>query len=328
MKTILYLIYFLQIILLAAAATRWTEEDRDLESRQIALWIEKVSESSSWSDEEKLKEFTLGLESMSYRSKIDDHDPEIDRIYRQIQEAVTSIPNHTNYFTDKIEESWKAKAESVRAIEAKPEWQALLKEIKNTAEPGRYLFGMQSRLWGDYEEICSKNLGILGHIPSTESVKALGHYLQKRDETGIQYNSPDTESPAAESLTELIANGPMQTWMANYEDVARWQKWFDEVKAGKRTFRFVGSKVDYTLDGPADANTLKRIKDKNSSTPHAIKAGSPQDRESRKTPTSRNPPVPENDGEKKGMSWIIAAAVAILILSIIRWARRKRAAVI
>ncbi len=68
MKTILYFIYFSQVIVLAAAATRWTEEDRDLESKQIALWSEKVSESSSWGDEEKLTEFTLGLESMSYRS--------------------------------------------------------------------------------------------------------------------------------------------------------------------------------------------------------------------------------------------------------------------
>ena len=56
--------------------------------------------------------------------------------------------------------------------------------------------------------------------------------------------------------------------------------------------------------------------------------GSPQDRESRKTPAPRSPPVPENDGEKKGISWVIAATIMILILSIIRWVRRKPAAVI
>jgi hypothetical protein len=110
MKIILYWIYLSQIVALAAATTRWTEEDQDLESRQIALWSEKVLESSSWGDEVKLKEFTLGLESLSYRSKMDNHDPKIDGIYREIQEAVISIPGHTNYFTDKIEECWKAKA--------------------------------------------------------------------------------------------------------------------------------------------------------------------------------------------------------------------------
>jgi hypothetical protein len=203
----------------------------------------------------------------------------------------------------------------------------LLKKIENTAEPGRYLFGMQSRLWGDYEEICSKNLGILGHIPSTESVRALGHYLWKREETGVQYNSPDTERPAAESLTELIANGPMQTWMANYEDVARWQKWFDEVKAGKRTFRFVGSEVDYTLDGPADAETLKRIKQRSFSIQHPIKLGSSQVLESCTTPAPRNPPLPENTVGKKGILWIISAAIMMLFLLIIWCTRRKLTAV-
>ncbi len=314
-----------------AREKKWGEEvvkERGALSQHEGLtqWRKDILNSDQLPTNERIELLVRALDKIS-RFNIYQVSERIE-IYNMAQDKMTSIPNHANYFTDKIEESWKAKAESVRAIEAKPEWQALLKEIKNSAEPGRYLFGMQSRLWGDYEEICSKNLGILGHIPSTESVKALGHYLWKRDETGIQYNSPNTESPAAESLTELIANGPMQTWMANYEDVARWQKWFDEVKAGKRTFRFVGSEVDYTLDGPADANTLKRIKDKNSSTPHAIKAGSPQDRESRKTPAPKNPPVPENDGEKKGISWIIAATIMILILSIIRWVRRKPAAVI
>ena len=59
----------------------------------------------------------------------------------------------------------------------------------------------------------------------------------------------------------MVSDGPIQIWIASWEDVPRWEKWFDEVKAGKRTFRFVGSDVIYTLDGPADAATLKRIKE-------------------------------------------------------------------
>ncbi|MEO5715218.1 MAG: hypothetical protein ABIT37_17195 [Luteolibacter sp.] len=269
MKLFLHFIYFLQVAILPAATTRWTEEDRALESQQIDLWRAKVSASTAWSDEKKLEEFVLGLKSMSYRSQMDEHDPEIDRIYKQMQQVVISIPGHAKYFTDKIEESWKSNAESVRFSEAQPEWQALLKKMEDTAEGAKYMFDLHSRMWGDYGEIRSKNLGILGHIPSTESVGALGHYLWKRDEPGIRYKSPDTERPAAESLTELIADGPIQIWMASAEDVQKWQKWFDEVKAGKRTFRFVGSDVDYTLDGPADARTLERIRNQNSSGQHS-----------------------------------------------------------
>lgn len=265
MKPILYIIYYLQIATLGAATVRWTEKDRLLESQQIDHWSAKVTASSTWSDEEKLREFTLGLKSMSYRSEMAEHAPEIDKIYKQMQELVASIPGHTNYFTDKIEESWKSNAERVKLSESHPEWQAALKKKEHTVEGAQLMFDLHSRMWGDYGEIRSENLGMLGHIPSTDSVRALGHYLWKRDEPGIRFHSPDTERPAAQSLTELIADGPMQTWTASYEDVAKWQKWFDEVKVGKRTFRFVGSDVDYTLDGPADAATLKRIKERNSS---------------------------------------------------------------
>ena len=191
-------------------------------------------------------------------------------IYKQMQEVVTSIPNHAKYFTDKLEESWKLNAERVRTAEAQPEWQALLEKMKDTAEGAKVMFSLNRDMWGDYPDISSESLRMLGHIPSTESVRALGHYLRKRDEPEIKkYNSPGTGFSAAESLTEMISDGPIQMWMASWEDVPRWQKWFDEVKAGKRTFRFVGSNVEYTLDGPADAKTLERIRNKDSGGQHS-----------------------------------------------------------
>lgn len=273
MKAIFNFIYFLQIATLAAAAQRWSEEDRGLESQQIALWSAKISASSAWGVEEKLKEFTLGLESISYRSRMDGHDPEIDKVYKQIQELVTSIPDHTKYFTDKIEEAYESHAEIVRKIEYPPDLATRVQKMIEARGIEFYRDWLRGQ-WGDYEEISSKNLGILGHIPSTESVLALGHYLRERDEPGIKIECPKTGNLAAESLTGLISDGPMRTWMASWEDVPKWQKWFDEVKAGKRTFRFVGSDVDYTLDGPANAKTQERIRNKTVSIQHsAVKRG-------------------------------------------------------
>ena len=261
MKAISYLIFFLQIAMLTAATTRWTEEDRNLESQQIALWRAKVSASSTWTDEGKLTEFTLGLKSMSYRSEMDGHDPEIDIIYKQIQEVVVSIPDHAKYFTDPIEESYGLNAKRVRLFESQPEWKAAGENAKLTDEGSLGMFNLISGMWGDCGEICSKNLRMLGHIPSTESVRALGRYLRERDEPDIEIHPPYTGELAVESLTELISDGPMQTELVSVDDVPKWQQWFDEVKAGKRTFRFVGSDEIYTLDGPADAATLKRIKE-------------------------------------------------------------------
>jgi hypothetical protein len=183
-------------------------------------------------------------------------------VYRSAQQKLLSIPDHTKYFTDKIEESWKSHAEGVRKIEFPPDWNTQLEELLRKAESPEGYFNWLRGQWGDYEEICSKNLGMLGHIPSTQSVRALGHYLRERDKPDIKIEWPKTGNTAAESLTGLISDGPTRIWMASWEDVPKWQQWFDEVKAGKRTFRFVGSDVEYTLDGPADARTLERIRNK------------------------------------------------------------------
>ena len=250
-------------------AKKWGEEvaredGASAQHKGLAKWRKDIVNSDQLPANERIDLLSRALDNIS-RFNIYQVSERIE-LYDMARDKMASIPGHTNYFTDKIEESWKSNADSVRVSEAKPEWQALLKKMEDTAEGARYMFDLHSRMWGDYGEIRSKNLGMLGHIPSKESVRALGHYLWKRDEPGIKYKSTNTEQLAAESLTELIADGPMQTWLASYEDVAKWQKWFDEVKAGKRTFRFVGSDVDYTLNGPADAATMKRIKERNSST--------------------------------------------------------------
>ena len=196
-------------------------------------------------------------------------DDESMAVYKSAQQKLLSIPDHTKYFTDPIEEAWKLNAERVRLFESQPEWRAALEKSEQTGEVSEGMFDLLGRMWGDYPEICSKNIGILGHIPSTESVWALGRYLQERNEPDIKIPPRGTGILAAESLTALISDGPMQIWMARGGDVTKWQKWFDEVKAGKRTFRFVGSDVDYTLDGPADAKKLERIRNQDLSEKHS-----------------------------------------------------------
>ncbi len=53
----------------------------------------------------------------------------------------------------------------------------------------------------------------------------------------------------------------------------------------------------------------------------------PQDRESRKTPAPRNPPESEKGiGARKGYSWMIAAAILMVIFFITWWIRRKTGA--
>jgi len=256
-----------------AQARKWGEEvaREDGASAQhegLAKWRKDIFNSDQLPANERIDLLSKALDNIS-RFSIYQVSERIE-VYDMAREKMASIPGHADYFADKIEESWKSNAERVRTAEAKPEWQALLEKMKDTAEGEKIMFSLNRDMWGDYPDISSEGLRMLGHIPSTESVRALGHYLRKRDEPEIKkYNSPGTGFSAAKSLTEMISDGPIQTWMASWEDVPRWQQWFDELKAGKRTFRFVGSNVDYTLDGPADAKTLERIRNKTTSVQHS-----------------------------------------------------------
>jgi hypothetical protein len=246
-------------------ARKWGEEVAQEQGARaqheaLAEWREDILNCDELPVNERIELLGSALRKISQFSRF--QVSERIEIYDMARTKMASIPGHAKYFTDKIEEAYESNAERVRTFEGQPEWKAALEKAKQTGEVSEGIFNLVGGMWGDYGEIRSENLGMLGHIPSAESVRALGHYLRERDEPDIKIHSPDTGRPAAESLTGLITDGPMQTWMASYEDVPKWQKWFDEVKAGKRTFRFVGSNVEYTLDGPADARTLERIKNK------------------------------------------------------------------
>src|SRR5690606_26228155 len=44
-----------------------------------------------------------------------------------------------------------------------------------------------------------------------------------------------------------------------YEYVYAWQNWYEQIKAGSRTFRFEGDPTEYDLNGPVPKEKLQRI---------------------------------------------------------------------
>lgn len=270
-----------------AQARKWGEEvvkEIGASSQHEALtqWREDILNSHNLPVDERIKILSSALDKISRFSTY--QVAERIEIYDLAQSEMASIPDHTKYFTDPIEESWRSNSEKVRKIEFPPDWETQVEKRIQSGGSGASYMEWSRAQWQNYENILSENLGMLGRIPSTESVKALGHYLRERDEPDFKIYTPVTGMRAAENLTELISDGPMQTWQASWEDVPKWQQWFDEVKVGKRTFRFVGSDVDYTLDGPADAATLKRIRERNSNSQrpniakrHAAPSNAPAD---------------------------------------------------
>ncbi|MBC8127869.1 MAG: hypothetical protein H8M99_12080 [Gloeobacteraceae cyanobacterium ES-bin-144] len=310
MKIFFICIYLIQNASLFAEHKTWTDENRREESDQIHYWRARISEVAAWGKTEKLEELSIGLKCINYRSKMDGHTPEIDGLHNQIQREVTTISGHTKYFTDKIDAAKKLNEERISTIELTPGWE------KQPEDSEIYLVNARKwfELWGGYSQALSENIGMLGLIPSTESVRALGIYLLASEDPNIKYPPPTGSYEAAGKLTDLIADGPMQTWLGSYSDITKWQKWFDEVQAGKRTFRFVGSDVEYTLDGPADTKTLERIRNKDSSGQRSSGRREPAD--TTKVPNETNKRDPFFYG-------VILAAAMLCVASIAFFLKRR-----
>ncbi len=162
-------------------------------------------------------------------------------LYRKTQDALLSIPGHASYYTNKIE-SLRSKIKS---------------ELYDEDEQGNYI-----REYRDHQGA----INIFGDLPSAESVAALGHFIndsEGRDgktiigtehkiDDGFQvncllamagFNRIGIEKPPV-NLKQAITTDNM------FEYVEHWKDWWNEVKAGKRTYRFIGSAIEYGPDGP------------------------------------------------------------------------------
>ncbi len=91
----------------------------------------------------------------------------------------------------------------------------------------------------------------------------LGAPVDSPDFRGI----PASANAAALSLANLGIEHPpvpyIQRWsLCEYvkpEELNAWKAWWNEIKAGKRTYRFIGSNIDYGPDGPVARDKGQQI---------------------------------------------------------------------
>lgn len=113
----------------------------------------------------------------------------------------------------------------------------------------------------------------LGHVPSPEIVQLLGELLA--DERGKQpfSVSKGTASSNAEyacgSLNLLKLRHPPVVrderefaWNISHEHIDTWKLWWEQVKAGNRTFSFEGQDVEYRLRKDGSYETVTRAEAK------------------------------------------------------------------
>lgn len=182
-------------------------------------------------------------------------------------------------------------------IEAKTEW-----DLKK-GNPFEY---NRARGWG---------IPRLGRLPHYGSVRVLGEFLYDDELPG--YNSEleaavngGTRSNcmfAITALGRLIDKPPVQRDPEKYSrnDLRAWQLWFEQVKAGNRTFRLKGDPQEYNLAGPVRGDLPP------------LNAGPRDSQPASKTDSAANEPA-------SGIPVVaIVTAVGLLAVAIGTVARRK-----
>jgi len=161
-------------------------------------------------------------------------------VFRRSQAMLISIPGHAEYYRQKMEDGM-----------------AWVKSQPN---------GERALLAGAFGPKQSEIFQVLELMPSPEAVKVLGEYLS--DERGwdpekghpiptdgedLMHMQIKNCDKAVRSLARMIENPPEAENVHPRFSLPTWRLWYNQVKAGNRTFRFKGDPTEYDLNGPASA---------------------------------------------------------------------------
>jgi len=202
-----------------------TQEEKEQTQLALNAWIQKTEDASKMDPNRAIELLGTGVRKLS-RPSIYPIDERLE-VYEMVQKKLISIPGHAEYFGD------------------------MIRKATDDQIAGTHKYHPTERWW-QYET--------LQQLPSPETVKVLGELLF--DEKGQMFTDDpvrDSSLPqancryAAQSLAVLIDKPPYDSKLYPSSDSAldAWRLWYQQVKAGTRTFRFKDSPVSYTLTGPA-----------------------------------------------------------------------------
>jgi hypothetical protein len=150
--------------------------------------------------------------------------------------------------TPETKELYDAAVRTLLAIPGHAEWSG--KEIKAMTDDAVNRTGLQ------FEGRREWHFETLSQLQSPETVKVLGEQLFD-DRSPFKGPPNDAEwipssNFAVSALHKLgLDNAPVKSIYADpRNDLRTWQLWFEQVRAGTRTFSFKGDKTIYSLTGP------------------------------------------------------------------------------
>jgi hypothetical protein len=238
MKTFFTIVTFV-VCLVSASPVDWTEDFRRIEAEQVALWKQRLNEARAVEPGNRPALLWLGLRNMGHRNTMNGCSPAVQRIYREIQRELLSIPGHAQYFANEIKGEQKLVA--------------------------KYPTSTGPRVGYDFNRAMYFNT--LAHLPSPETISVLGDFLSDDIDTPRERISPHSdwgENPRANSFASSftlstigLRDAPvdMKEYDASPEaHLAKTRAWWEEIKSGMRTFSFKGQAVEYRFkpDGTWD----------------------------------------------------------------------------
>lgn len=230
--------------------------------------------------------------------------PDTLAVYQEAQSKLITIPGHATYYRDKINELREQLLAGKLSLE-------------------------------DWDEKKSPYFRVLGHLPSEEAVEVLCGFAGDDFATGgfedrknahipgmkeWRFSDYDVDFtvclPAIKALRSLqIDNAPSVEGIDAEKYALVWRQWWQEVKTGKRKYRFKGSDVWHPVNAPPGAERKIRRPDRHPGVPPA--AGSP----SRGTVSADA--GTEVSGPASTKWFTLAGIAAVLIGMVVYFARRK-----
>ncbi len=220
---------FLGVVSSVAQEASYSERMEAL--RALAEWSGFVREVQESGNDGNLARLGLGLRKTT-KPSIYPVDERIE-VHAQLRDVMISIPGHADYFASRLEEARNGE------------------DVDAHGEP-----------LGTYQRERAYTFQTLAELPSPETVRVLGEFLYDDRDWREMPENPSLDdvvmaqpnfSRAIEALHALLENPPMPLSREDmfYKDVETWRLWYEQVKAGNRTFRFKGDPQEYTLEGPA-----------------------------------------------------------------------------
>ena len=147
-------------------------------------------------------------------------------VFHAAQAALLAIPGHAEYYQRRINEAR-------RLLDETPYDDIALRGPRQGDLRNEQMYGFQT----------------LSQLPSAETVRVLGEFLfdERVSNPPVPLESTNADW-AARSLGKLpLTSRPLTSKTPSYQDAPTWRLWYQQVKAGTRTFRFVGDPKEYNL---------------------------------------------------------------------------------